>query len=151
MRKLLLGLVLAASACTTSTTTIQPASGVQPTGPRPTLDAFLKAARTQDLQAMSAVWGDKEGAVRDSKRLGRDEVERRELIMMCYFKHDRYRVLSDQPASGGERVMQVELSKGTISRSTNFYLVDAGDRWYVRAAELEPLKDLCAEKPAPKK
>ena len=145
MRKLLLGLVLVATACTKSTT-IQPAVGVQSVGPRPALDAFLNAARTQDLQAMSAAWGDKDGAIRDSKRFSRDEIERRELIMMCYFKHDRYRVLTDQPASGGERVMAVELSKGTLNRVTNFYLADAGDRWYVRAADLEPVKDLCAEK-----
>jgi hypothetical protein len=147
VRKLLLGLLLAASACT-KTTTIQPASGVQAVGPRPALDAFLSAVRAQDLQAMSAAWGDKDGAMRDTKRVSRDEVERRELIMMCYFKHDRYRVLADQPASGGERIMQVELSRGTLSRTTNFYLTDAGDRWYVRAADLEPVKDLCAQPPA---
>lgn len=144
MRKLLLGLLLAAACSTTST--IQPAAGVAPTGPRPALDAFLSAVRTQDLQAMSGAWGDKDGAIRDSKRLGRDEVEHRELIMMCYFKHDRYRVLSEQPGTGGERVMQVELTRGTLSRTTNFFLANAGDRWYVRTADMEPVKDLCTQK-----
>lgn len=144
MRKILLGLLLSA-ACSTSTT-IQPGAGVTPAGPRPALDAFLSAVRSQDLQAMSAAWGDRDGAVRDSKRLGRDEVEHRELIMMCYFKHDRYRVLSEQPGAGGERVIQVELTRGTLSRTTNFFLVSAGDRWYVRTAEMEPVKDLCSQK-----
>ena len=144
MRKLLLGLLLSA-ACSTSST-IQPATGVSPNGPRPALDAFLSAVRTQDLQAMSAAWGDKDGAVRDSKRLARDEVEHRELIMMCYFKHDRFRVLSDQPGTGGERVIQVELTRGTLSRTTNFFLANAGERWYVRSADMEPVKDLCTQK-----
>lgn len=145
MKKLMLGLLLVA-ACSTTTTTTVPATPVPRSGPRPALDAFLSAVRSQDLQAMSAAWGDKDGPVRDSNRLGREEVEHRELIMMCYFKHDRYRVLSDQPAPNGERVMQVELSRGTLSRSTNFFMTSAGDRWYVRTADLEPVKDLCRTK-----
>ncbi len=144
MRKLILGLLLAATACGGATTVV-PAPPA-PIGPRPALDAFLAAIRAQDLQAMSSAWGDKEGPVRDNKKLSRDEVEHRELIMMCYFRHDRYRVLGDQPTTGGERVMQVQLTKGTLSRTTNFFLADAGDRWYVRTAEMEPVKDLCAQK-----
>lgn len=142
MRKLMIALLLAATACTTRST-IEPARGVVPVGPRPALDAFLSAVRAQDLQAMSLAWGDKEGPVRDNKKLARDEVEQRELIMMCYFKHDRYRVLSEQQAAGGERIMEVELSRGTLSRRTNFFLANGGDRWYVRTAEMEPVKDLC--------
>ncbi|MDB4886377.1 MAG: hypothetical protein JWN79_1815 [Gemmatimonadetes bacterium] len=149
MRKLMLGLLLASAACSSTTTTNQPmaTSTLPRTGPRPALDAFLSAVRAQDLQAMAAAWGDKDGAVRDSKRLGRDEVERRELIMMCYFKHDQYRVLSEQPAAAGERVLNVQLTKGTLSRSTNFYMVNAGDRWYVRTADMDPVADLCKSKP----
>jgi len=92
---------------------------------------------------MSAAWGDREGPVRDSKKLGRAEVEQRELIMMCYFRHDRYRVLSEEQAAGGERKLEVELTKGTLSRTTNFFVVNGGERWYVRTAEMEPVKDLC--------
>jgi hypothetical protein len=140
VRKLLIALLFAA-ACTSRTTTVQPAPA--PSGPRPALDAFLASVRSQDLQAMSAVWGDKEGPVRDSKRMKRDEMEKRELLLMCYFGHDRYRVLGDTPGTDGERVLQVELTKGTLRRTTNFYLVNGGDRWYVRSADIEPVKDLC--------
>ncbi|HEY2065060.1 MAG TPA: hypothetical protein VGG84_03815 [Gemmatimonadaceae bacterium] len=140
MRKLLIALLFAA-ACTSRTTTVQPAPASS--GPRPALDAFLASVRSQDLQAMSAVWGDKEGPVRDSKRMKRDEMEKRELLLMCYFGHDRYRVLGDTPGTDGERVLQVELTKGTLRRTTNFYLVNGGDRWYVRSADIEPVKDLC--------
>jgi hypothetical protein len=141
VRKLLIALLLAA-ACTSRTTTVQPAPA-QPSGPRPALDAFLASVRSQDLQAMSAVWGDKDGPVRDSKRMGRDEMEKRELLLMCYFGHDRYRVLGEAPAPNGERVLQVELIKGTLRRTTNFYMTTGGDRWYVRSADIEPVKDLC--------
>jgi hypothetical protein len=136
-----MGLLLAA-ACT-SRTTVAPAAAPQPIGPRPALDAFLASVRAQDLQAMSAAWGDKDGPVRDSKKMGREELEQRELLLMCYFRHDRYRVLNDAPAPGGERVLRVELTKGTLTRSTNFYLADAGTRWYVRTADVEPVRDLC--------
>jgi hypothetical protein len=141
VRKLLIALLFAA-ACTSRTTTVQP-TPTPPSGPRPALDAFLASVRSQDLQAMSAVWGDKEGPVRDSKRMKRDEMEKRELLLMCYFGHDRYRVLGDTPGTDGERVLQVELTKGTLRRTTNFYLVNGGDRWYVRSADIEPVKDLC--------
>lgn len=150
MRKILLALLLA-SACARNTT-IEPAGGVPGSGPRPALDAFLAAVRGQDLQAMSAAWGDREGAIRDNQKLGREEVERRELIMMCYFKHDRYRVLGEAPATDGERVMQVELTKGTLTRTTNFYLAQGASRWYVRTADMEPVKELCTTKqPQPRK
>lgn len=149
MRKLLLGLLLVVSACSRSTEMESP-TGSPAAGPRPALDAFLGAVRSQDLQAMSAVWGDKDGSVRDSGKIPRDDVERRELIMMCYFKHDRYRVLGEQQVAGGERVMQVELTKGTMSRTTNFFLVNAGDRWFVRTADMEPVKALCTQS-SPKK
>jgi hypothetical protein len=64
---------------------------------------------------------------------------------MCYLKHDRYRVLSEQQVAGGERVMQVELTKGTLSRTTNFFLTTGADRWFVRSADMEPVKDLCTQ------
>ena len=153
MRKLLMGLLLATAAtaaCTTRTTTL-PATVPAPVtaaqnAPRPALDAFLAAVRAQDLQAMSNVWGDKDGSVRASGKMGREEIERREIILMCYFRHDKYRVLNESPGVDNERVLQVELTKGTLSRTTNFYLARDASRWYVRSADLEPVRDLCVDK-----
>jgi hypothetical protein len=151
VRKLLMGLLVAAAACTTRTTTLPspatPAPVVAaPTAPRPALDAFLAAVKAQDLQAMSNIWGDKDGSVRESGKMGREEIERREIILMCYFKHDKYRVLGDSPSVDGERILQVELTKGTLSRTTNFYLATNGTRWFVRSADMDPVRDLCVEK-----
>jgi hypothetical protein len=145
VRKLLIGLLLIAPACTTRTTTVTPAPTSVGTAaaPRAALDAFLAAIRAKDLQALGAVWGDKNGAIRDTKRITREEVEQRELVLMCYFNHDSFKVLSDAPAPGGERKMAVTLTRGTISRTTNFYLASGGDRWYVRSADMDPVRDLC--------
>lgn len=143
MKKLLIGILLL-TACTTRTSelpTTRP--GAAPSGARPALDAFLGAIRAKDLQALGANWGDKDGAIRDSKRISRDDLEKRELLLMCYFSHDSYTVLSDDVAAGGERKMTVRLTKGTVSRTTDFVLASAPERWYVRSGNVEPVRDLC--------
>ena len=144
MRKLLLMGLLMAGACTSRTIAVPETSATQ--GPRPALAEFLASVRSQDLQAMSGAWGDKDGAVRDSKKMSRQEMEQRELLPMCYFRHDSYRVLGDAPGPEGERVLSVELTKGTLKRTTNFFLTKGGDRWYVRSAEIEPVRDLCSDR-----
>ena len=145
MKKLLIGLLLLAACQTRTIETPAPATaGVA--GPRPALDAFLTAIRAKDLQALGAAWGDKNGAIRDSKRISRDELEKRELVLMCYFNHDSYKVLEEQPVAGGERKMTVSLTRGTLTRTTDFFLTSAADRWYVRTANMEPVRDLCANK-----
>ena len=153
MRKLLIGLLLTAGACTTRTTVVTPATtpapataGTAQATPRQALETFLNAANSQDLQAMAGVWGDKDGSVRASGKMGREEIEKREIIMMCYLRHDKFRVVSDAPAVDNERVLGVELTKGKLSRTSNFNLATDGSRWYVRSANLEALRDLCAEK-----
>jgi hypothetical protein len=145
VRKLLIGLLLIA-ACTSRTTVTPVTVGTGANGARSALDAFLSAIRSKDLQQLGAVWGDKDGAIRDSKRISRDDLEKRELLLMCYFNHDSFKVQSDAPAAGGERVMSVSLTKGTLTRTTNFYLVSGSDRWYVRTADIEPVRDLCKTK-----
>jgi hypothetical protein len=42
--------------------------------------------------------------------------------------------------------MSVSLTKGTLTRTTNFYLVSGEERWYVRSADIEPVRDLCSKK-----
>ena len=149
MKKLLIGFLLLA-ACTTRTT-VTPAptttrGGAAQGGVRPALDAFLAAIRSKDLQALGANWGDKDGPIRDSKRLSREELETREILLTCYFAHDSYTVLDDQPVAGGERKMTVRLTKGTLSRTTDFLLASAPERWYVRTGNIEPVRDLCSRK-----
>jgi hypothetical protein len=156
VRKLLLVGLLFASACKSHTVEV-PVTAPAPvpvasTGlagaasPRLALDAFLGAVRAQDLQAMSSVWGDKNGPVRDAKVMSREDMEQRELYLIRCLKHDSFRVLGDSPALDGERSMRVELVRGTVAKSTDFSLARSGDRWFVRTFALDPVKDLCAAK-----
>ena len=104
-------------------------------GPRPALDAFMAAIQAQDIQALGLAWGDKSGPVRDSKRLTREDLEQRELILLKCLKHDKYRVLTESPAADGERVMSVEITSGTRTRAADFFSARGPDRWYVRTIE----------------
>jgi hypothetical protein len=111
--------------------------------PRAAVELFLGAVRAQDLQAMSAVWGGHDGLARDV--LPRDQVEKRELIMQCYFSHDRFKIASSSQPRRDEETFQVALTKGSITRTTSFTAMKGpSGRWYVGTADLAPVKDLCA-------
>lgn len=156
MKKLLLIGLLFAGACQSRTTegpvTVPtPATVAEPAGPganspRLAVDGWLAAVRTGDLQAMSGIWGDKNGPVRDSKIFTRAEMEQREIYLIRCFKHDSFRVLGESPAADGERVFQVELRRGTLTRVTDFFTAKGGDRWYMRYANPDPIREFCSAK-----
>lgn len=148
MRKLIAVLVLVAACHTTRTTStgMGPVTNGNQTGAPDALSAlrgFLAAAKQQDLQAMGALFGDRDGTARD--RIPRDELEKREIVMASCLKHDRYDVIGDAPAAGGSRMMQVNLAKGDRSAAVNFELIAATDhRWYVKSFDLTKLmSDYC--------
>lgn len=138
----------------TSTTSGAPLPAVAPAGSttgaadaKSAVLAFLDAAKSQDLQALSAVWGSIEGSVRDTGTIPREEMEKRELVMMCYLTHDSHQIVSEAPAANNERVVAAQLRRGTASRTTNFYAVAGpGGRWYVRTFDMESLTDFCRSK-----
>jgi hypothetical protein len=105
--------------------------------------AFMTAAKQQDLQALGGVWGDANGPARDA--ISRDELEKRELIMLKCLRHDRYDIVGDAPSAGGARVLAVAITYKDISQSTNFTAVRGpANRWYVEKFDLEPLQKVCA-------
>lgn len=109
------------------------------------VDQFLAAARAQDLQAFSAIWGSERGAARDV--VDRSQLEKRELTMMCYLTHDRYEISSDVTPKPGEHDYIVEISRGTQTRETKMTTVQGpSDRWYVLDVQLAPLQDLCSQR-----
>ena len=121
-------------------------SGVdEPGAPTPQLavEHFLTAAKAQNLQALAMAWGTDKGPARDV--VDRSQIERRELIMMCYLNHDSYRVRSEGPAQEGRRAFIVDLNRGGLVRTTTVTTVPGpAQRYYVEQVALEPLTDLCA-------
>ena len=120
-------------------------SVIQPGAPTPAvaIERFLGAAKSQDLQALSMIWGTEKGPARDV--VDKSQIEKRELIMMCYLNHDTYRVKSEGLAPEGKRVFNVELQRGPMARTSAFTTVQGpASRYYVESVALEPLADLCA-------
>lgn len=147
MRKLLVLLALV-SACRTAST---PAPSTQPSGgpgaatPRAAVEAFLQAIRSEDLQAMGAIWGTADGPAREL--MDRETLEKREIVMVCMLRHDSYAVRGDSPLAGGRRAFTVELTRGTDKRTTTFTAVQGRQaRWFVLQADLEPVGSWCQRK-----
>jgi hypothetical protein len=149
VRKLISGLVLLAACHTaapvTRSTPVTSSNQVGATDPAGAVRGFLAAVSQQDLQAMSNLWGGPDGLARD--QLGRPELEKRELIMMCYLKHDRFDILGEAPDPTGGRVLAVRLTLGQLSQSTNFHVIRGSQsRWYVVSFDIQQLQQFCAKR-----
>jgi hypothetical protein len=102
----------------------------------------LGAVRSQDLQAMSLVWGTREGPAR--AHMDRAELEKREIILQCYLNHDSYKILSETKAEGGRRIIAVQLNRGQVARTTNMYTISGPNgRWFVEKMDIAALRDFC--------
>lgn len=149
-------IILLATACASSParTATAPQPAVAPAGnatgaadARGAVLSFLDAGKNGDLQALSAVWGSSAGSVRDAGTIPRDEMEKRELVMLCYLSHDSHQIVSDAQAPNDERVLSAQLRRGPLTRTANFYAVAGPNgRWYVRAFDMEALTDFCKSK-----
>jgi hypothetical protein len=107
------------------------------------IERFMTAAKSQDLHSLSLAWGTTRGPARDV--VDKSQIEKRELILVCYLNHDSYRVKSEALAAEGKRAFVVELQRGPIARSTTMTTVKGpADRYFVESVVLEPLADLCA-------
>jgi len=153
VKKLLLAvLVLSACSHSTTTTTTGPGAPRTTTGPqipgapspRLAVEEFLTAVRGQDLQAMSAVFGTSHGPSRDN--MDREQLEKRLIILQCYFMHDKYRILSEGPGESSHRVFTVELTRGRLTRTPHFYTIQGpSNRWFVDNMEIAAVKEFCRE------
>lgn len=110
--------------------------------PQIAVEQFLKAVNAKDLQAMSTVFGTNKGPARET--MDRNELEKREIILACYFNNDSSRVLGESSGTQGHRDVRVELKKGALTRQTTFYTIRGpGDRWYVDNMDIAAVRDFC--------
>ena len=106
------------------------------------VDAFLGAVKARDLQAMSIVFGTNNGPARET--MDRTELEKREIILACYFNNDSYRILGERSGQAGHREVNVELKKGNLVRQSTFYAIEGpGGRWYVDNMDIAAVRDFC--------
>jgi hypothetical protein len=110
--------------------------------PRAAVSEFLNAVKEQDIQAMSVIFGTSRGPSRDN--IERSELEKRLVILQCYFSHDKYRILDETPGDGGHRVVIVELTRGSNTRTPRFYTIAGpSNRYYVDNMEIAAVRDFC--------
>ena len=108
--------------------------------PRGAVEMMLTAAKMQDIQAMSAVWGDEKGMTRD--RVDRNELETRTIGLICLLKHDSEKIGEPQQASGSRFLINVDLVQGTNSATTTFTLArSAAGRWLVTTFDVVALQN----------
>jgi hypothetical protein len=104
--------------------------------------AFMTAAKSEDLQAIGNYWGTTSGPARE--QMSRSEFEMRAFYIAKCVRHDSYQVLSESGAANGQRVASVQIRRGSVTKTTNFTLVQGPQaRWYVFNLELEPLSQIC--------
>lgn len=154
MKKYLLALFVL-SACARASTTPSPsaprasAPSGQATGastPRLAVEQFLNAVRAQDIQAMGVNFGTSRGPAREN--IGRDELEKRLIVLQCFFNHDKFRIASENPGEGGHQVLSVELTRGPQTRVPKFYAIRGpANRWYVDNMEIVAVRDFCRNSP----
>jgi hypothetical protein len=110
--------------------------------PQAAVDQFLRAVNAKDLQAISTVFGTRNGPARET--MERTELEKREIILACYFAHDSSRILGESSGTQGHRDVRVELKKGKLTRQTTFYTIQGpGGRWYVDNMDIAAVRDFC--------
>ena len=147
MKKLAIVLLLVAAGCRRTVVVGNATTARDPGAPTPreAVDRFMVAAKTQDLQAMSLVWGTNAGPTIET--MPKEERDQREIIMMCYLKHDSYRIMGEAPSTEGDRMIAMEVKFKDLTRSTSFKATRvSSNRWFVARFEMEPLRDICARK-----
>jgi len=131
---------------TKSTTPAQPSrpANVMPgaESPRAAVEQFLTAVHGQDIQAMGVLFGTTRGPSRDN--MDREELEKRLVILQCYFDHDKFRILGETVGDAGHRIVTAELTRGANTRTPRFYAIQGpGGRWYVDNMEIAAVRDFC--------
>ncbi len=125
-----------------------PGPGVSVTGavaPRQAVIQFLNAVESQDLQAMSTVWGTSQGPARD--QIDRSDLDKRLILMQSCFAHDRYQVVDEGTAPTGEHQVRVTLVRGARSRTVSFVTYQGpSDRYYMSVLEKDftAIRDFCS-------
>ena len=94
----ILFLLLTSVGACTSRTNVSPAP--LPVAPALTVERFLQAANTRDLETMSRLFGTDDGPIEDRTR--REEVELRMDVIAEILQHDDYEIISERRVPGAE-------------------------------------------------
>lgn len=105
---------------------------------------FMGAVKSQDLQAMSTVWGNAQGPSRDN--IERTELDRRLVLFQQCYDHDRFEILDETIVSATERTVRVQVTRANRTKVPQFKVVRGpSNRWYVEDLDFATVQaDFCA-------
>lgn len=98
--------------------------------PEAAVTAFIGAAKAQDLQAVTAVWGTNKGSVRET--MPRGDMERRATIIVRLLCQDEFRIVRSEQGIDDTQVVVVDLLRRGARLPRRFTTVKGpSERWYV--------------------
>ena len=131
-------LLLSSGACTSQTVVSQPQMTL---APALTVERFLQAANTRDLETMARLFGTEDGPVGDTG--DREEVELRMDVIAEILQHDDYEIVSERRVPGApilsNRIgVDLLLPGGTTTvQDVGFTVVlESPNRWLINVIEL---------------
>jgi hypothetical protein len=128
--------ILCLSACRSGA--INTAAGAST--PQAAVEQMLAGAKAQDLQAVTAVWGDETGLNRD--KWDRAQLESRAFIVTCVLKNDTAKITETQSAGNGRFLVSADLTQGKNSASTRFHAARTKEgRWLVADVDIVTLQN----------
>ena len=140
MKRLVLLFFTLASAGGCTSRTVVNRSQLSIVAPTLTVERFLQAANTRDLETMARLFGTDDGPIGD--RGNRIEVELRMDVIADILQHDDYQIISERRVPGTEapaiRIgVDLRLRGGTTVRDVGFEVVlESDDRWLISIIEL---------------
>jgi hypothetical protein len=139
-----LSLAACSSGPTPSPRPMMSAPSGEPGGPDASsaVRGFMAAAKLQNIQSLAMWWGDAHGPSRDA--MEKDQLEKRELIMLRCLKHDRYDVVGEAPSEGGALDVVLNVIYRNAESTTHMTVVPGPhSRWFVKDVDLKPLRAVC--------
>jgi hypothetical protein len=105
-----------------------------------TVERFLRAANQNDLDAMAALFGTRDGAV--SRQWPKRERDERMFLLASLLRHTDYAVVGEQIVPGRrdeatQLNVRLVMAQGPVQ--VPFTLVRSRDQWLVESIDLEPI------------
>lgn len=135
----LLGALMASSACTTQQQSVTPAA--QSPGPALLVERFLQAANANDLETMSQLFGTREHTIVQLD--GQRQAEERMYVLASLLRHEDWSIQGQRTVPG--RMMDatellVEIRRGANRAVTPILVVRrARGGWIIERIDVEPL------------
>ena len=109
---------------------------VAPESPELTIRNFMTAVQSNNLPAMSELWGTKDGPA--TRTMNAEEARKRLSVMQVYLRHDSYEVTPsiERITDNRSQVFDVRITRDRCTPVVPFTVVRAGSGWLIQGIDL---------------